>query len=94
MPNVILEAMSQGLAVIATNVGANSELVHQGTGWLLASPEPSVIAAAITEAVQMPPAALDAKKHSALRLIRERFTWEKIVEKLLSTLSSLPSKRS
>jgi glycosyltransferase involved in cell wall biosynthesis len=85
MPNVILEAMAQGLAVIATNTGATSTLVHQGTGWLLASADPVLIGEAIVSAVNLPRAAMDDKKHSALRLIRSEFVWEKIVPRLLET---------
>ena len=35
MPNVILEAMSRGLAIIATNVGAIRLLVSEDNGVLL-----------------------------------------------------------
>ncbi|MCB0803715.1 MAG: glycosyltransferase family 4 protein [Flavobacteriales bacterium] len=34
MPTVVLEAMSRGLAVIASDVGATSELVDSQNGWL------------------------------------------------------------
>ena len=86
MPNVILEAMAQGLAVIATNVGATSALVHQGTGWLLPSSKPAEIAAAIASAVQMERSALDEKKHSALRLVSSAFVWEKIIGRLIEVM--------
>ena len=35
MPNVIMEAMSRGLAIIATDVGAVSKLVDEENGWLI-----------------------------------------------------------
>ena len=39
MPNVILEAMAAGLAVVATDVGATAVLIRPETGWLLKSGE-------------------------------------------------------
>ena len=35
MPNVIIEAMARGLAIIATNVGAVSLLIDNKVGWLI-----------------------------------------------------------
>ena len=35
LPNVILEAMANGLAILATNVGATNILINEKTGWLL-----------------------------------------------------------
>ena len=37
MPNVILESMARGLAIIATDVGASSLLVDDKVGWLMDS---------------------------------------------------------
>lgn len=35
MPNVIMEGMARGLAIIATNVGATSRMVSKENGWLI-----------------------------------------------------------
>ena len=40
MPTVILEAMSRGLAIICTDVGANRVMVNEENGWLI--PEVSI----------------------------------------------------
>lgn len=86
MPNVILEAMSQGLAIIATNTGATSTMVHQGTGWLLPWPEPLLLKKTIESAVTMSRHELDEKKHRGLRLLSAEFVWEKIGPRFIEQL--------
>jgi glycosyltransferase involved in cell wall biosynthesis len=47
-PNVVLEALSCGLAVVATRVGGTAELVRHGeTGWLVESGDAAGLAQAI-----------------------------------------------
>jgi sugar transferase (PEP-CTERM/EpsH1 system associated) len=53
--NAVLEAMATGLPVVATNVGANAELVHPGfTGILVPPSAPDVLAAAIADYCRIP----------------------------------------
>jgi glycosyltransferase involved in cell wall biosynthesis len=50
MPTVILEAMACGLPVVATDVGAVSELIAEGeTGYVVAPEDPGAIAARLRE---------------------------------------------
>lgn len=52
MPNVVLEAMAAGLAVISTTVPGATELVVPGeTGWLVAIADSDAIARALREAL-------------------------------------------
>lgn len=58
MSNVVLEAMSSGLAVVATAVGGTPELLTDGaTGRLVAADRPDELAAAIRELLSHPDAA-------------------------------------
>jgi len=51
--NTILEAMASGLPVIATAVGGNPELVHEGrTGYLVPAANPAALAEAIIKLAQ------------------------------------------
>ncbi|MFL6675172.1 MAG: TIGR03088 family PEP-CTERM/XrtA system glycosyltransferase [Massilia sp.] len=53
--NTILEAMATGLPVVATNIGANTELVHPGfTGILVPPMSPDLMAAAIADYCRIP----------------------------------------
>jgi glycosyltransferase involved in cell wall biosynthesis len=55
LPNVLMEAASQGLCCIASDVAGVSELLrHQETGWLTQADDPDALAAAITSLGQDP----------------------------------------
>lgn len=79
LPNVILEAMANGLAVIATDVGATSILVSEKTGWLLEASKPETIYQVLAGIIS-DPSPVFQKKQNALALISSRFTWEKLIE--------------
>jgi glycosyltransferase involved in cell wall biosynthesis len=85
MPNVILEAMSQGLAVLATDVGAVSGLVNTKTGWLLPSPSFIALKRTILSIINKPNE-VQAKKQAALNHLRDHFTWEKLSADLIQIL--------
>jgi glycosyltransferase involved in cell wall biosynthesis len=86
MPNVILEAMANGLAVIATNVGATNILVGDNTGWLMESSSVSGVKKTIETVISLSNSELDRKKQNALELIRDKFVWEKLITRLLKAL--------
>lgn len=89
MPNVILEAMANGLTVLATDVGATNVLVNEKTGWLMESSSVSAIKNTIQKIVSTPAPEIDSKKKAALSLIKEKFTWEKLIAELIKKLGSL-----
>jgi glycosyltransferase involved in cell wall biosynthesis len=89
MPNVILEGMSNGLAVIATDVGATNIMVDERTGWLIDSPEPPQIRKAIEAAATCADTELNTRKFNALQKVRENFTWEQIIQKFIAVLNAL-----
>lgn len=84
MPNVILEAMANGLAVVATDVGATNILVSNKTGWLLNGANVTEISETLNKIINLDRNIINARKQAALDLIKADFTWEKLIVKLYS----------
>ncbi|MBL7920602.1 MAG: glycosyltransferase family 4 protein [Bacteroidia bacterium] len=87
MPNVILEAMANGLTVLATDVGAVNVLVNEQTGYLIKDSDPELIKATLQTIISSSNEDIDTKKQNALNLIKEKFVWEKLIENLLKAVS-------
>jgi L-malate glycosyltransferase len=88
MPNVVMEAMAYGKAVVATNVGGVPELVDQGkTGFLVSAREPASLAKSIEVLI------LDEEKRAAFgRAGREKieeFSVTKLAERMSKVYLSL-----
>jgi glycosyltransferase involved in cell wall biosynthesis len=79
MPTVILEAMSRGLAVVATNVGATEELVDEKNGCLIEPHNIAVLTASLKQVAEWDLATLLLKKECSLQKIKQ-FTWPIIAE--------------
>ncbi len=89
MPNVVLEAMANGLPVVATDVDGVRELVTPGrTGWLAPAQDPSSLAEAIAEALAGPERRAEIAK-SAQTLVAESFTWESVLQQYEDVLLSM-----
>lgn len=87
LPNVILEALANGLAVMATDVGATNVVVNNETGWLLNESNALEIKSVIEQVVQASPETIALKKQNALNLMRQHFTWETLIHKLIMGIS-------
>jgi glycosyltransferase involved in cell wall biosynthesis len=91
MPNVIMEGMASGCAILATNVGAVSLLVTSENGMLI----PPMNHRAILEAIRMF-IAMDREKLYQMRLnsvstVKEKFLWEKVILKEIETIQNIIS---
>ncbi len=79
LSNSLLEAMSSGVPVIATDVGGNREAVADGvTGFILPSQAPETIAKAACELMENPDLLLRLS-HNARQRAEELFSMEKMV---------------
>lgn len=88
MPNAILESMARGLAIITTDVGANSLLVDDEVGWLIDVNNlkleliNSIIAVLNKNNLEL----LKMKKNSIDRVNKE-FNWNLIIKNLINLIS-------
>lgn len=84
---VLIEAMSAGKAVIATNVGGIPELViHEENGILVKSEDPDSMSSAILALIQ--DTQLTKKLgESGMKSIEKNFKWEQVSKKYLKLLS-------
>lgn len=89
MPTVILEAMARGLAIVATDVGATSEIVNKKNGILIEQLSKQALKTALLQACSWNAKELHLKKVSSLRRV-ENYSWHRVAEvttqKIQSTL--------
>lgn len=85
-PNVILEAMASGLAIIATNVGAIAAMVSDKNGWLIEPANKYQLEAAIKNAIDSKE--LVSKKEASLQLVQTTFNWDIIAQKNIEAISN------
>ena len=85
MPNVILEAMASGLAVLATDVGAVRLLVNSSNGIRLPQVSVEGISKGINQLLKLDENQLQKCKQTSLKHVQS-FTWDHIA---LSTLDRL-----
>ena len=88
MPNVILEAMACGLAVIATDVGAVSNMVSVANGSLIRPADLADLESKIRHFIAMKPEDLDKMKMVSLAKVKECFLWDNIIEKTIKEIAA------
>jgi glycosyltransferase involved in cell wall biosynthesis len=92
IPNVIVEAMSQGLPVVASWVSGIPEVVEpHRTGWLIPPGHPAALAAALLETHQ---ASQEARRRAvaAYELVRNRFDLDRNTTTLLRLFRPVASR--
>jgi len=88
LPNVLMEAQSQGVACIATRVSAIPELIDDGESGLLVPPsDPAALAAALEPVVRDPARRLRLAERGA-EIVRSRFSFHEGVERISARLKA------
>ena len=94
LPNVLLEAQSQGLACVSTRVSAIPELIEDGrTGVLVEPGDPAALGAALQRLMADPQARAELGAAGARR-VRQRFSMAGGIEVLLSRLGTAAPARA
>lgn len=89
MPNVILEAMASGLAIIATDVGAVNLMVSGSNGWLISSMANEVLDSVLLKAIRISENDLLLMKTRSLEIVKKEFVWSKLITDLIQKLALL-----
>ncbi|HKL02122.1 MAG TPA: glycosyltransferase family 4 protein, partial [Cryomorphaceae bacterium] len=86
MPNVILEGMARGLAVIATKVGAIPNMVSEQNGVLITPFKKLELQNALLKFAQMDDESLREMQLSSIEIIKEKFLWNRVAERTLDAI--------
>lgn len=86
MPNVIMEGMSRGLAIIATDVGAVNLMVNHQNGWLIKNNPKKNLLQCLKDAISIDTYSLEQMKHHSIQKVINNFTWEKVINKTISEI--------
>ncbi len=89
MPNVILEAMSRGLAILATSVGAVPMMVSENNGRLIPPHQKAALSGALKELAEMDAADLMKLRKNSLNIISENYLWSAIAQKNLDAIEKI-----
>ena len=83
MPTVVLEAMASGCAIIASDVGAVSELVSEKNGFLIQPKNKQELKDKITKCIDMTTNELEQLKKASREMVKENYLWENVIRKHL-----------
>jgi glycosyltransferase involved in cell wall biosynthesis len=86
MPNVILEGMARGLAVIATNVGAVNIEVDPDCGWLISPGNEDELMKVMITALRLEKGRLKQMQESSRQKVLNQFLWPDVALKLEDAL--------
>ncbi len=90
MPNVILEGMSRGLAIVATDVGAVAALVDSTNGWLIPPQDIHRLNSTIESIINGDWSEIPIKGSISQSKVLRDFIWDSISDKIiLSTFGRL-----
>jgi len=93
LPNAILEYLAAGLAMVATNVGGNTEIVEDGVTGLLVPPDNAeLLAAAVLRLLRAPDLACRLGDRGR-EYVRRTFGFDKLVEQIEGVYSELLERR-
>jgi glycosyltransferase involved in cell wall biosynthesis len=91
MPNVILEGMASGLAIIATDVGAVNRQVSDKNGVLIAPGNVEALKKAIVKLKGTSSNEMTKLKEGSLKLVNDSFLWDNIIRLTIDKIKGIIS---
>jgi glycosyltransferase involved in cell wall biosynthesis len=88
MPNVILEGMSRGLAVIATNVGAIEMLVDNSNGRLIQPMNIKELENAIVNLLEIDKVCLEQMCEESKNKVSNDYLWTNLIQKIAERINT------
>jgi len=87
LPNVLMEAQSQRLACLSTDISGIPELIeHEKTGWLVAQKDSQALSAALAKLISEP-ALRDKLAAAGLERVHAQFSLERGIDQLVELFS-------
>jgi len=92
LPKAVIEAWLHRKPVIVSDAAAFQDLVSPQTGILVEKENPRAVAAAITKLLSQP-ALAESLGMNGYCLVRERFTWDKVIDKMEKVFEDVVSSK-
>jgi glycosyltransferase involved in cell wall biosynthesis len=89
MPNVILEGMSRGMAVFATQTGAIPLMADETNGWLISGPNINIMLPTFKKICKADFRELQEKRINSYDKIKRRFLWSTISKQLTDIIKKI-----
>lgn len=89
MPNVILEGMASGCAIIASDVGAVNIQVGEENGWLIKPGSVLSLQTAMQAAIDLDDAALMRMRENSVKKVRDKFLWENVIDQTIAAIEKV-----
>lgn len=89
MPNVILEGMARGLAVLATDVGAVEFVVDKGNGRIIPPLNQEALTTALKEMAELTATDLLEMKLNSLSKIENKYLWNRLAARTINVIKSV-----
>jgi glycosyltransferase involved in cell wall biosynthesis len=91
MPNVILEAMASGCAILATDIGAVEVMVDHTNGWLIPPLNSTIIEQTMAEIIKVDVEIIKNKKITSVKKVKENFMWNEVILKEIGYIRGIIS---
>lgn len=93
MPTVVLEAMSHGLPVIVSDVGATAELVDPSNGFLIERDNVNALVDAIEKMLLLNEEDFNKMANASIQKVSKGFTWHEVAARHTKLFKEIASRR-